>query len=589
MKQFIKFMFASFFGVILAGIIFLVISLSIIGAIISSTSKTQPPVKEDSVLVIKLDKPIYDREISNFSAGLGIGGTGIDASNSVGLTEFIEVINHAKNDPKIKAIMLDLSMIQANGWATIQELRDALEDFKSSKKKIYAYSDSYLQNSYYLSTVADEIHLNPVGHVELKGLGAEILFIRDMLTKLDIDIDLIRPKNNAYKSAGEMYINDRMSPENKTQVKEYISSIWEHIAANISKSRNIDIKTLNDDVSSLKAFMPQDALKNKFVDVLGFRSDLEEKIGKELKNEKIKFVQYSNYRQSITNLFPSSKEKIAVIYAYGGVSQGKGSDLSIGSDAIVKEIRKAVKSSSIKAIVLRINSGGGDAIASELMTNEVIKASKVKPIVVSMGDVAASAGYEMACGATKILATPVTITGSIGVFGVLPNVSKTLKKNLGISFDTIKTHDNSTFLTVTTTMTPDSRLAMQRNVESFYQNFITRVAVGRKLRVDFVDSIARGRVWAAEDAKHLGLIDDYGGIKESIRSAAELAKIKDYSIVMLPKTKDFAEQVLEMVSGGSQANLLRNELGKSYDMFLELKDISEIKGVQARLPYMINF
>lgn len=589
MKQFFKFMFASFFGVILAGIIFLVISFGIFGLIISSATKTTPQLKEDSVLVIKLDKPIYDREVNDISSVFDMVNGGIDAGNSIGLTEFISVIKNAKSDPKIKAIMLDLSFIQANGWATIEEMRDALSDFKSSKKKIYAYSDSYSQNAYYLATIADEIYLNPVGHVELKGLGAEIVFIKDMLSKLDIDIDLIRPKNNTYKSAGEMYINNKMSSENKSQVKEYISSIWNHLANNISTSRGIEINILNSKVSALEAFMPQDALKNKFVDKLDFRSDLEDKIEKEFKSSKIKFLSYNKYRKSLVNLFPKFNDNIAIIYAYGGVGQGKGTDLSIGSETIIKEIRKAVKNTSVKAIVLRINSGGGDAIASELMTNEIFKAKKVKPIIISMGDVAASAGYEMACGASKILASPISITGSIGVFGVLPNFTNTLKKNLGISFDTIKTHSNSTFLTVTTKMSPDSRLAMQNNVDIFYNNFISRVAIGRNLNVDFVDSIARGRVWSGEHAKTIGLIDEFGGLSKSIEIAAQEANIKDYGLVMLPKTKDISQQILEMISGDPDSRILTRELGRPYSLFLELKNISDIQGVQARVPYIINF
>lgn len=335
--------------------------------------------------------------------------------------------------------------------------------------------------------------------------------------------------------------------------------------------------------------MPQDALKNKFVDKLDFRSDLEDKIEKEFKSSKIKFLSYNKYRKSLVNLFPKFNDNIAIIYAYGGVGQGKGTDLSIGSETIIKEIRKAVKNTSVKAIVLRINSGGGDAIASELMTNEIFKAKKVKPIIISMGDVAASAGYEMACGASKILASPISITGSIGVFGVLPNFTNTLKKNLGISFDTIKTHSNSTFLTVTTKMSPDSRLAMQNNVDIFYNNFISRVAIGRNLNVDFVDSIARGRVWSGEHAKTIGLIDEFGGLSKSIEIAAQEANIKDYGLVMLPKTKDISQQILEMISGDPDSRILTRELGRPYSLFLELKNISDIQGVQARVPYIINF
>lgn len=582
-------MFASFFGVILAGIVMIVILFSMFAMIIFASSKSEPKIKDESVLVLKLDKPIYDREISSLSLTYDMSEGGFSSNTTIGLTEFITVINRAKNDDKIKAILLDLSYIQAAGWASIEEIREVLESFKASDKKIYAYSDSYTQNAYYLSTVADEIYLNPVGHIELKGLGGEVMYLKDMFKKFDIDIDLIRPENNAYKSAGEAFISTKMSDENREQIKAYLGSIWDYLAHNMSKSRDMDIDVLNNNVSSLSAFMPKDALENKFVDQLIFRTDLQKKIGKDLKNEKVKYLSYAKYRNSITDLFSSSKDKIAVIYAYGGVNQGKSGDISIGSETIVKEIRKAVDNKSVKAIVLRINSGGGDAIASELMTNEVFKAREVKPLIVSMGDVAASAGYEMAAGATKIVAMPITITGSIGVFGMLPNFSNALKKNLGINFDTVKTHNNSTFLTVTTKVSSDSRMMMQRNVEEFYTNFITRVADGRNLKVDFVDSIAKGRVWSGKDAKSLGLVDEFGGISKSIEIAAKEAGISDYSILMMPKSKDITQQLLDALGGDLNERLYTKSLGKHYNYFLEIKDITEMQGVQARMPYMISF
>ncbi|MDY4790751.1 MAG: signal peptide peptidase SppA [Bacteroidales bacterium] len=589
MKQFFKFMFASCLGVLLSTIILFVTFFIIVTSIISSSTKSVPNIEENSVLVIKLDKPIYDREVSDFSNLFMSDKEDIDVSSSIGLTEFIAVINKAKSDPKIKAIMLDLSIIQANGWATVQEMRDALVSFKESKKKIYAFSDTYTQNAYYLATVADEISLNPVGHLQLTGLGGEVMFVKDLLNKFDIDVELLRPANNDYKSAGEMFVNNKMSEANKKQIKAYVSSIWDYIANNMSQSRKIDITTLNNNVSNLETFMAEDALKNKYVDNLSFRTDIQEKIKKDLNLKKVNWVQYKKYRNSIVDIMPKGKDQIAVIYAFGDVAQGKGGDLSIGSETIVKEIRRAVENSRVKAIVLRINSGGGDAIASEQMTNEVIKANKVKPVIVSMGDVAASAGYEMGCGASKIVANPVTITGSIGVFGVVPNFGRALKKNLGIGFDTIQTHKNSIFLSAVTPMSTDTRAMMQKSINVFYKNFVNRVATGRNKSFQYIDSIAKGRVWVGKDAKEIGLIDEFGGLYKSIEIAAKEAKIKDYGVIALPKTKDIAEQIFSAMGQEVELKLFAKELGKPYSFFLELKSISDMKGVQARIPYLISF
>lgn len=570
-------------------IILIVTFFIIVASIISASTKSVPDIEENSVLVIKLDKPIYDREVSDFSNLFMTNKEDIDVSSSIGLTEFIAVINKAKTDPNIKAIMLDLSIIQANGWATVQEMRDALVSFKESKKKIYAFSDTYTQNAYYLATVADEISLNPVGHLQLTGLGGQVMFVKDLLNKFDIDVELLRPANNDYKSAGEMFVNNKMSEANKTQIKAYVSSIWDYIANNMSQSRKIDINTLNNNVSNLETFMAEDALKNKYVDNLTFRTDIQEKIKKDLNLKKVNWVQYKKYRNSIVDIMPKGKDQIAVIYAFGDVAQGKGGDLSIGSETIVKEIRRAVENSRVKAIVLRINSGGGDAIASEQMTNEVIKANKVKPVIVSMGDVAASAGYEMACGASKIVANPVTITGSIGVFGVVPNFGKALKKSIGIGFDTVQTHKNSIFLSAVTPMSTDTRLMMQKSIDVFYKNFVNRVATGRNKSFQYIDSIAKGRVWVGKDAKEIGLIDEFGGLYKSIEIAAKEAKIKDYGVIALPKTKDITEQIFSAMGQEAELKLFTKELGKPYSFFLELKSISDMKGVQARIPYLISF
>lgn len=593
MKQFFKFTLASFLGVLFCTIfVFLVLS-GIFGSMMT-TKESVPEIKDNSVLLIRLDKPIYDREVSDISSIAGaIGGESV---GNIGLTEFIYVIQRAKTDSKIKAIMLDLAVLQTGGWATIEEMRQCLADFKTSGKKIYAYGDMMTQSSYYLASVADQIVLNPAGMITLTGLGAEVMYYKDLLDKFDVDVELIRPKNNSYKSAGEKYITNSMSQENREQIKTYMSAIWEGVSANIVKDRKLTKEEFERQVSDLQGCLPQDALKNKLVDKLSFKTNLMDDISKEIvaqnklkEGTKANFVKYSKYRKSVTDIFNHKKDNIAIVYAYGDVNQGKGSELSIGSETIVKALQQAAKNKSVKAVVLRVNSPGGDAIASELITNEVIKTKKIKPVIVSMGDVAASAGYEMSSNATKIVALPLTITGSIGVFGVMPNFARSLKNNLGITFDTVKTHSNSVAMSVTTKPSPEFKMMMQRNVENFYDNFITRVSEGRNKDKAYIDSIARGRVWAGSQAKALGLVDEHGGLKQAIETAARQAGISDYGLIAYPKTKDIATQLLETLSGENEMKTFAKELGKPYNFFLELKSICQMQGVQARMPYLINF
>lgn len=593
MKQFFKFTLASFLGVLFCTIfVFLVLS-GILGSMMT-TKESVPEIKDNSVLLIRLDKPIYDREVSDISSIAGaIGGESV---GNIGLTEFIYVIQRAKTDSKIKAIMLDLAVLQTGGWATVEEMRQCLADFKTSGKKIYAYGDMMTQSSYYLASVADQIVLNPAGMITLTGLGAEVMYYKDLLDKFDVDVELIRPKNNSYKSAGEKYITNSMSQENREQIKTYMSAIWEGVSANIVKDRKLTKEEFERQVSDLQGCLPQDALKNKLVDKLSFKTNLMDDISKEIvaqnklkEGTKANFVKYSKYRKSVTDIFNHKKDNIAIVYAYGDVNQGKGSELSIGSETIVKALQQAAKNKSVKAVVLRVNSPGGDAIASELITNEVIKTKKIKPVIVSMGDVAASAGYEMSSNATKIVALPLTITGSIGVFGVMPNFARSLKNNLGITFDTVKTHSNSVAMSVTTKPSPEFKMMMQRNVENFYDNFITRVSKGRNKDKAYIDSIARGRVWAGSQAKALGLVDEHGGLKQAIETAARQAGISDYGLIAYPKTKDIATQLLETLSGENEMKTFAKELGKPYSFFLELKSICQMQGVQARMPYLINF
>ncbi len=544
-------------------------------------------------MVVDLSNPIYDREVEDISSMFSADGIN---NKVIGLTEFIQVIDKAKNDKNIKAIMLNLSVFQANGMATAQEIREVLQDFKTSGKKIYAYGDMIDQKSYYVATVADKIMLNPAGMLTLSGMGGEVMYYKDLINKLDIDVDLIRPTNNAYKSAGETYIMNHMSDSNRVQTRQYLTSIWSVLSSQIAASRNINETKFNDLVASLQGFLPQDAYKNKLVDYLGFKSDYKDTINKYViaqnklsKNSKINYISYGAYRKTIADINKVQTDNIAIVYAYGDVNQGKGSDLSIGSETVCKAIEKAANNDKVKAIVLRVNSPGGDAIASELITNEVIKAKRKKPVIVSMGDMAASAGYEMSSNASYIVANPTTLTGSIGVFGVLPNFNRALKNKIGITFDTVKTHRNSNPISVTTPMTADAKMMMQRNVENFYNNFITKVAQGRGKTPQYINTIAKGRVWSGVDAKPLGLIDEFGGLKKAIQVAAAKVNLKSYGIITYPKTQGIFAQFIDTQSNEVKMKSLTKELGKPYTFFLQLRDIAQMQGVQMRMDYIINF
>lgn len=597
MKSFFNFMFASCLGCFISSMLVIFVLIGIFSSISFSDTEQTVAIENNSVLYINLDAPIYDREVEDletFSTNL----LSDEIIKPIGLTEFMEVIRKAKTDENIKAIFLQMSMLQTNGWATVEEIRQVLLDFKSSGKKVYAYSDMFItQNAYYLATVADKIYLNPAGNLALTGLGAEVMYYKDLFDKLDIDVELIRPRNNSYKSAGETYISNKMSQENREQIKAYISDIWNYVSQNIVEARKLQsIDTFNAKVSRLEYFLPKQALDNGLVDSLTFKTNVEQIIVDEVKKQfsinspsaKVNFVKYNKYRKTIPTVFKKQQNNIAVIYAYGDVNQGKGSSLSIGSETLVRAIEKAAKDNSVKAIVLRVNSPGGDAIASELITNEVIKAKKLKPVIVSMGDVAASAGYEMSSNASLIVASPITITGSIGVFGIMPNIARSLKNNVGLTFDTVKTNDNA-IMSLTTPRSQQSKLILQMNVENFYDNFITRVAQGRKLEKTYVDSIARGRVWSALDAKELGLVDEFGGLNKAISIAAKKSGIEQYGIVAYPKQKDIFTQLLESISEESDLQ----EFVKHKDVFEQLnkkiEKLSQNQGVQARIPYIINF
>jgi len=425
--------------------------------------------------------------------------------------------------------------------------------------------------------------------VEFVGIAAEAMFVKDLLDKLDIKVDLIRPNSNAFKSAGEMYTMDKMSEANREQIRTYIKSIWDEVLPQMSEARGISVDSLNMIADNLSAFLANDALEAGLVDVLGFENDVKEQMYEDIDGLTV----FSNMHLVKLSDYPikekkKSSDKIAVIYAEGEVQMGKGYDVGVYQYNTTKAIDDAADDDDVKAIVLRVNSPGGVATTSEVITDAVRRAKEQKPVIISMGDLAASAGYEISCYGTKIVAMPTTITGSIGVFGMLPEVGTMLKNKLGITFDTVTTNRNSAALSMTRPLSPEARAMMQKNVEDFYQNFISRVAEGRGLDVAFVDSIARGRVWTGRDALALGLVDTLGGFDVALSIAASEAGIKKYSIKVYPEAPNSFMELLNMTDEDARAKvLLPTQYGK-YRYFSEIERMCDAGPLQARLPYFIN-
>lgn len=559
--------------------ILLLIMAGMIAALVATTSTEEKVISDNTVLQLKFNKPIVDRASKTKFV---MGYPGPDKSH--GLNEILESLQKAERDPKIAGIYLDLSFIPAD-YATINEIRDALTDFKTSGKFIWAFSEAYAQNAYYLASVADSIFLHPQGAVEFKGLTAESPFIKGLLEKLDIKMQIIR--HGKFKAATEPLFLDKMSNENRLQVTKIISDIWNDMLTSLSESRNISIAELNRIADSLLVETPEDAIRLKFADKLLYKDELISLLKSRLKIDSAKKIEYVSLDEYITvrdtKKTDYKADKIAVIYAQGSIERGEGDDQTIGSDRISRTIRKAREDKKVKAIIFRINSGGGDALASDVIWREIDLARKVKPVVASFGDVAASGGYYIACAATRIIADPSTITGSIGVFGVIPNMEGLFRNKLGITFDWAMTNKNGDYIPVMKPLSAYQTTLLQRDIDHIYDVFIGKVAEGRKMSKSSVDSIGEGRIWSGVDAKSLHLIDDYGGLTLAIESAANLAQIKDYRVVEYPEQKEFIQALIDELTGHDPTDQLREVLGPDYTYYEYIKKIRAMKGIQARM------
>ncbi len=591
MKTFFKNLLASILGSIIGFSIVLVIFFIIcIGVLVSSmslTNKNTAIISGNSVLLVKFDKPISDRASDNPLAGFDFGD--FSSLNAPGLDKILISIQKAKTDSRIKGIYMELSTMPA-GIAVVEEIRNALVDFKSSGKFIIAYSEAYTQKSFYLASIADSLYLNPEGDFDFKGLSGQVSFFKGTLDKLGIDMQVIR--HGKYKSAVEPFTSDKMSEANKEQTLTYVTGIWKTMLTSISQYRNVQPEILENIADSLLAQSAVDALKYKLVDKLLFKDEILSVLKKNIGIEEKQNINFVSLEKYITDLKPldlkmRGKDKIAVIYASGSIESGEGNENTIGSEKISRAIRSARSDSSVKAVVFRINSPGGSALASEVIWREINLTKKTKPVVVSMGDYAASGGYYIACPANKIFAQSTTLTGSIGVFGLIPNMQKFFSDKLGVTFDNVNTNKHSDYISAVRAMDPYEQLVLLNMIERIYSTFINHVAEGRNISIAHVDSIGQGRVWNGIDAKRIGLIDEIGGLNDAIKSASEIAGLTEYAILPLPEQKDPFTQIIEQLTGDVPVALLEKTLGESYIWYKHINEVKKMEGVQARLPFDI--
>ena len=588
MKQFFKFVLASIVGILLATFILVVI---VAGIIYAASSDKTVEVEPNTVLHMAFTTPITERTPNNPLAGLGF--LGLDKDKSTGLNDILANIRKAKNDPDIKGIFLDESYM-TSGQATTEEIRNALIDFKKSGKFVVAYAEIYTQGFYYLASVADKGYINPKGIFEFHGFSSQITFLKGALDKLGIEAQII--KVGTYKSAVEPLILTKMSDANRMQVTSYLGSLYDHYLTGISKSRGINKDSLFNYANQMRIQIPEDALKLKLVDGLKYKDeildDLKKRTGTKQKSD-LNSIELGEYTKSSTEKdslddSSSSKNRIAIVYASGEISGGDGDDNTIGSERISKALRKVRLDNKVKAVVLRVNSPGGSSLASDVIWREVMLTKKVKPIIVSMGDVAASGGYYIACAADSIIAQPNTITGSIGIFAILPNMQKLFNDKLGVTFDGVKTGKYADLGDINRPLTPDERLILQNNVNHGYDDFTKAVAQGRKKTQAYINGIGQGRVWTGSQALKIGLVDRLGNINDAIASAAKKANVKSYSLVAYPEQKSFLNQLSGDVTVEARTRMLKSELGDSYRVYEQIKGITQMmRTPQTRLPYDI--
>lgn len=580
MWKFIKSILSTFIALILFFVFVIFLFVGIAASM--SSGKEVVTIKENSVLSLDLNQKILEKEIENPFEGLDIPFA--PDNGGIGMIELCKTIRAAKEDAKISGIYLNFDAIPA-GFATIEEIRNALIDFKSSGKFVYAYSETYSEGAYYLVSVSDKIFLNPAGLLELNGLSSKSIFFKGLLEKLEIKPQVF--KVGDYKSAVEPFLLDKMSDYNKEQTLSFMNSIYNFILGNIAQSRGLTFKEVKLISDSMLIHNPKDALKYKIITNIAYYDEVLEELKATIgikSDSKINFVSYKKYKSSLKEEETKSENKIAVIVAQGDIVSGKSEDESIGSDDMAAEIRKARLDTNVKAVVLRINSPGGSAMASDVMWREVVLTKAQKPIIASMGDVAASGGYYLAMGATKIVAQENSITGSIGVFGIIFNIKNFLKNKLGITTDGVKTGLFSDIESLTKDLSDYEKKSIQQEVDNIYEDFTSKAAEGRKMSVAELKKVASGRVWSGLEAKRINLVDSLGGINTAISMAISEAKLdsSNYKVVYYPESKDVLTKFIENFQNDTKDSKLRAELGPYYNTYKSAIQLKRLEGIQAR-------
>lgn len=588
MREFFKYVFATVVGIVISTVILFMLFFVIMIAIVSSVGEEKKViVKNNSILYLNLDQEIKERTPENSLAGLPIFGGGDE--KAIGFNDLIKALKVAKTDNKIDGVYINVSSPNA-GMATMLEVRNAILDFKTSRKPVIAYSEVYSQGAYYLASAASKVYLNPQGGLEFKGFSSELTFFKGALDKLGIEAQIIRVGN--YKSAVEPFINTKMSDYNRKQVTAYVGGLYQTFLNGISTSRNVSIEDLRMIADAYKIQQPQDALNYKLIDGLKYKDELLDELKALTKKDKkssIDIISINDYAANLpSNSTHTGKNSIAVIYANGDIVGGEGSDEQIGSERISRAIRKARLDDNIKAIVLRVNSGGGSALASEVIWREMELSKKVKPVIASFGDVAASGGYYIGCAADSIFVQPNTITGSIGVFGIIPNFQNLLNNKLGITFDGVKTGQYADIMSVNRPLTAGERFIIQNGVNHIYDTFLGRVAEGRKKTKAQIDSIGGGHVWIGTDAIKNGLADRLGSFNDAIKSAAKKARLSDYKIVEYPEKIDPLKSLLSNAKDNISIYYTKKELGDNYLLYKQMQKAITNSGMQAKMDYEIK-
>ena len=588
MKEFIKNVGATVVGIFVFTILVGAIGMmSLVGMVASGSSAKD--VADNTVFVINLEGQLQERSVDNpFSQYLD------GAASTIGLDDLLDGIKKAKENDKIKGIYIEAGAFAPDSYASLQAVRKALVDFKKSGKWIVAYGDIYTQATYYVASVADKVYLNPSGQIDWHGLASQTMFLKDALAKFGVQMQVV--KVGAYKSATEMFTGDKMSDANREQVTAFLGGIWQNVCQDVAKSRKVSVGQLNQYADNFITFAePKSYVSMKLVDGLLYHDQLKDEVKKLMKLDKDDDISTIGLA-GIMNV-PGGKEEgdeIAVYYAYGDIVDGASGALSqsesvIDGTKVSKDLENLADDDDVKAVVIRINSGGGSAYASEQMWRAIQLVKAKKPVVVSMGGMAASGGYYMSCSANWIVAEPTTLTGSIGIFGMFPDMSGLVTQKLGVKFDEVKTNKNSAFGTMARPFSEEEMAYLSSYISRGYSLFRQRVADGRHMSVDAVEKVAQGHVWVGQDALKIKLVDQLGGLDDAVAKAAKLAKLDEYYTASYPGKADWLDQFTSAMSSGSYIdNQMRAAMGEYYSTFMLLKDINKQSAIQARIPYMVN-